>query len=320
MGRRRGMRTSSSLLPLFLAVLAASACASPGSAPRPVATGAQPVPWGPVHDQASADTLARALVDRVSLPPGSRLLTAPPSRGLGTPPEQPETPDLADAVRFAVVPLDSASTLDFARAHPPGGYTTANSGSGTTSGPDQPTEQFLTQNVSGMPAGVDSAAILIAVVDSGSSESDVRIDAEVTWLPSKPAWLTVPANDAAVVVALKETQAPQPPDIPAPRTVTITDPTMVDRLRTAADGLQPALPGTRNCPADLGTRYNIDFKPTPADPPNISFTAGNCDEVTVTGPDGSTSQLGDDAASRARTGARSGCRPPDEPDDDATRR
>ena len=260
-----------------------------------------------VHDQTSAQTLAQALVDQISLPPGSRAVATAPTPELDQPPQETGTPNLADAARFAVVPLDAAAVLAYARTHPPNGYTAENSGSGSTSGPHQPTEDYLMENVSDMPSGVDSATVLASVVEGSpdSTHTYIRLDAQVTWLPPKPAGLTVPADDTVAVVSVTETQPPQPQmNLPAPHQVTITDPAQFDQLRSAANGLQPGLPGPRSCPADVGTRYHVEFKLTTDSPPDITFTAGSCGDVSVTRGDRSSGDLADDAAfSNAYLGA-----------------
>ena len=49
------------------------------------------------------------------------------------------------------------------------------------------------------------------------------------------------------------------------------------------------------------------MKSTAGDRPNITFTAGSCDDVTVTGSDRRTGALSDDAALTAPTARRSDC-------------
>ncbi|MGH9121849.1 MAG: hypothetical protein ACRDYC_07860, partial [Acidimicrobiales bacterium] len=133
--------------------------------------------------------------------------------------------------------------------------------------------EWLSDNISGMPSGVSSAVILIsAAVNSGTAtQTDVRVDAQVTWLPPKPAGLTVPAADTVAVVSIVETEPPQPAvPSPPPRSVTVTDPATLDTLRSAADGLPTALPGARSCPATFGTEYAVAFALGPGDAPNTT--------------------------------------------------
>lgn len=290
-----------------LGVLVAAVVASSllGAVDHPPSSGAaRPaeavVPPASVHSSASAAALARSLLTSAVLPPGSTPATGAPVGTLGSPAQRSATPDLAQATRFAVVPGSMAEVAAFLQTHRPHGVTSTTGGTGTLSDHGRVVEQTVIDTITGMPPGVANAQLLLSVAPDGS-DAGVRIDAEVTWVPAKPAAATVPFADAVATVSLRQTlpgwRHDGPPPLPSPRQVTVTAPGTVRRLRQAADGLPVRVPGVYSCPADFGTRYIVAFARTAGARADRTFTAGSCDDVTVTGPSGRVvATLADDSA------------------------
>ena len=212
----------------------------------------------------------------------------------------PGTPNLADAIAFARSPLSEAGTMAYFRSHPPSGFS-PNHATGVTSlrtGAEQP--NLIMLGISQLPAGVASASFLIAVApQSSGAGSDVRMDVMIAWLLPKPLGFTVPPADRVAIVRVTQSGPPRAgsPALPRPRQVTVTDPSAVAELRSAADGLTTVLPGARNCPMDSGTRYRVEFAVAVRDRPNITFTAGDpCGTVEVVNASGGRTTLQGDTA------------------------
>lgn len=234
-----------------------------------------------VHDQVDADTVARDLLGRALLPPGSAPTPAPPTAVLDHPPQSLATPNLAEATRFAVAPGSPTQDVTYLMGHRPAGFTKLGSGSGSAGSNTSTSFQFVIDGIAGLPEGVNSGRLLITVAPGGAGGSAIRVDAQVTWLPPKPPGATVPGDDRVAVVSILES-LPENPGLPPPRRVVITDQAAVARLAAAADQLPAALPATRSCPADLGTSYVVAFAPATRAAPDITYTTGSCGEVVVT--------------------------------------
>lgn len=241
-----------------------------------------------VHNRLAAEQLAVALLDRSKLPPSAKPTSAAPSRAIAKAPQRPATANLAQATHFATASDTVPGAITFFEHHRPLGYTKNMSGQGrSNTGAGQ--VSTLSENLTGMPLGVASATLLVSVASTSPTRVGIRVDAQVTWLPAKPAGLTVPAADTTAVVSVTEMASPSQiaaEHLPVPRRVVVGDPRRVEALRRAADGLTPALPGATNCPADMGTRYVVAFATSPTARPDMVFTAGSCGGVAVTAPRG----------------------------------
>lgn len=304
--RRAGWATPAVAASLAVATLALAGCgASPGrtagapgtsgQATGPSGTGttavsgrtgtsvpaARPGVPSAVHDRAQAAALARALLARTALPPGSRPVGHPPAAALGRPPEAPATSQLAQATRFAVTGQGVAPTLAYLRRHPPAG-SAAGGGSGRTSGAGGTTERYLLEPVGHLPPGAASAEVVVSVTSLPSGGTGIRVDAQVTWLGTRPADSHVPAADrVAVVSVLHRLAGTSTRHVSPSRRVVVTDPAEVARLRAAADALAPAPAGVVSCPMDVGTVDVVAFAPSARAAPDLVLRAGSCGQVAV---------------------------------------
>lgn len=243
------------------------------------------VPVAAVRDQASAAALARRLVGRAVLPPGSTIVATPPSVALERPPQVPGFSNLAQTTRFATTARSTAATISFLSAHRPKGYTVDGSGTGSIDRHGVAIVEDMTFQLSGMPPGVYSADLLISVTSRGGGGSGIRVDAQVVWQLPKAAAATVPAGDTVAIVAVTESfpQRRSGPLAPRPRRVVVTRPAEVAILRAAADGLPPFPPlggPDPGCPTDSGT-YIVAFATSTTARANITFTTGPCGGVSV---------------------------------------
>ncbi len=300
--RRRALLTPA-------AVIAASALALAGCGTSPVRTGPdteQPAgtastargtggttdpgaaPAHAVRDRSAASALAEALLGRLGLPPGAEHTGRAPVSVLERAPELPATPDLAQATRFALSTRSVRDTARFFERHPAAGVT-PRVDSGVAGGPGGVTERWVDEPLGNLPAGVESAQLLVSVAPLPAGGSGIRVDAQVTWVARRPSSSRVPARDRFAVVSVLERFVHTEPvgqQLPPPRQVVVTDPTEVQALRDAANGLQTAPRGVTSCPADTGTRFVVAFATSVGSPPDVSFRAGGCDQVFVTSADG----------------------------------
>lgn len=251
----------------------------------------------PADPRTAALALGRAVLRRVPLPPGTTP-TAAPSKWLTGPPQAEGTPDQIDTALNATTSMAPSAALAYFSTHPPAGLAVTMDGTGSVTGPHQPTLAYRIAYIAGLAPWVDTATISDSVIESAvPGRTDLRVDVQITWLPPKPPGVTVPIGDTVAVVSVTETHAPQPGlSLPAPKQVTVTDPDVVRRLRAAADGLPAAYPAPINCPLQVGTLYRVAFAPVAGSAPNLTFSTAGCPGVWVTRADGSTADLGLDAA------------------------
>jgi hypothetical protein len=251
---------------------AASASAS-GSASPPAST-------------ASATPRSRAAADAASIlasfvpPPGAARLPAEPAAdggALSRPAAVPRSTDLVDDVSWWHVPGSPQAVLVWEKAHLPGRYTLA--GSGTAGSP--PTvwsQQYTLPSVAGV---LIQRELDMETVSAGGGQSAVRVDAQVAWLPAKPASERIPAG--AKQVTISAISGPiVGAKVPAP--VTITNAATVQRIASLVDGLPIFPPGVYSCPADLGRAVQMTFRATAGGPPLAVVTAGlaSCQGVGFT--------------------------------------
>ncbi|MHB1534123.1 MAG: hypothetical protein ACYC1D_05835 [Acidimicrobiales bacterium] len=270
----------------WLLWLAAAALTAAGCGSETVTSVAVAHMPGAVHTRAAGERVAVAVLDRLKVPPNAKLMGTAPSSAIAHPPLTPATPNLAQATHFATAPGTVAGVFAFFEHHHPVGYTKDMSGTGSSdTGAGQ--VSTLLENLTGMPAGVASAMLLVSVASTSPGRVGIRLDAQVTWIPTKPAGLTVPVADTTVVVAVTEAASPSQiatEHLPVPRRVVVSDPARVRALRQAADGLAPALPeGAHSCPLSLGTGYVVAFAASSTAPPDMVFTPSLCGGVEVTG-------------------------------------
>ena len=110
--------------------------------------------------------------------------------------------------------------------------------------------------------------------------SGIRVDAEVTWLPAKPAGDIVPEGAKVLTAVLS---AGLNPGEPGPALVTTTDPEKIEAIRDFVNQLSVVAAGVRFCPADFGQHLTIAStreRPSQAFPVVVA-DVGGCEEVQV---------------------------------------
>ena len=282
--------------PLALgAAVALCACAvataptAPSPASKPIGSTGVPLtsakrPAQPAlapHQRAVAD--ATAILASFVVPTGARkLFAAPTVEGgvLETPDLLPGTPDVVDKAEWWIAPGAPQSVLAWEAGHLPHRFSTAGGGTGSGSGPGF---RFWSQSASlpDVPGVLDSRELVITVVPDGDKTA-IRVDAEVTWLPARPASEQVPAVAQAVTISMDlglNADGKEPP-----KPVTITDPAKVRALKALINGLAVFPPGPDSCPKDFGDDLVLTFRAGPRTPALAVATVDfeGCDGVDLT--------------------------------------
>jgi hypothetical protein len=188
---------------------------------------------------------------------------------------RPATPDLASVTRWWRVPGRPLAVLAWIRAHLPSGFTPAGTGTGSGSW----TDMFALPAVPGVLT--ERELVVLATQDRG--QTAIRVDAQVVWLPARPAAERVPP-DAAVVTVTPVFGLYHAPRVERlDRSFTVTDPAKVARIAAVVNGLTRFPDGTFSCPAEFGGQMRLTFATRPGGPVLARLTAeyGGCGSVSV---------------------------------------
>jgi hypothetical protein len=153
----------------------------------------------PAGDRAEGDALARQLLARLTLPPGTRRLAAGPAT---LSPGNAPAPWAADLHREFLLPIPEAAAIPFQYAHAPAGLRPDGNGEISSYGPPEVREFEWSQ--SSLPRGIASVELAEDLApDRGRTL--VRFDAEVTWYLARPtADFLDPARVSSVTVLVTE--------------------------------------------------------------------------------------------------------------------
>jgi hypothetical protein len=205
----------------------------------------------------AARRAALALLSRLVLPPGAHSVTGEPAGDggrLARPAETIGDPDLVDVARFDVGAGAPPSVVGWIEAHRPSGSSPAGTGyEGLGAGGEEWSASF-----SWPPVGqlLDTRTLVVSVTAVAGGMTGIRVDAQVTWLPAKPASDLVPAGATILTAVLSHGlnawQAGHP-------LTTTTDAALIAAIRARANALPVAFPGTRSCPADFGQLLTLSF-------------------------------------------------------------
>jgi hypothetical protein len=251
-----------------------------GSTGVPVTSANSPARRSPTPKQrAVAD--ANSILASFAVPKGARKLSAPPTVEQGvlkTAPQVPGSPDLVDKAEWWIAPGAPQSVLAWEAKHLSHRFSAAGSGHGWGPGFVSWSQDFSLPDI---PAVLDSRELVVEVVQDGAKTA-IRVDAQVTWQPARPAGEKVPAAAKAVTISMDPglNQGGKKP----PKPVTITDPAKVRALTALVNGLTPFPPGTFNCPADFGGNLTLTFRAGPGTPALAVATVdlSGCDGVDLT--------------------------------------
>ena len=213
------------------------------------------------RQRAEAD--ATAILASFAAPPGASRLSGAPSAGQGAlkkPFQQPADPDLVDDVSWWEAPSQPRQVLAWEKAHLSHRFSADESGSEQDGHATVWGDGFTLPPVTGV---LDSRTLLVEAVAAGDGTTALRVDAQVTWIPARPATEVVPSATRAVTLSV----LPNPnlhAKLPGP--VTITKPDRVRALAALIDGLPEFPPGFYSCPAGFGDALVLTFRARPAGP------------------------------------------------------
>jgi len=200
-----------------------------------------------------------------------------PAVGIGT-------SDVATATRWWRVPGQPRAVLSWVRAHLPSGFTPDGSGS-TTFRNSSGTLIESQGDVFALPPvpGVLPQRQLVVTAMPYQGQTALRTDAQVAWLPARPASERIPSGVRAVTVTpvfgLNRSTRLDRLD----RAFTVTDPATVARIVALANGLTVYPPGVHPCPADFGGAMRLAFLDRAGGQVLARFSAqyGGCGIVSV---------------------------------------
>jgi hypothetical protein len=268
------------------ALLAAVGCGTTDATQVGVTKTVAPPSASPPATAAAASPRSRAVADAAAIlasfavPSGARRLSGAPEGVLKQPPVLPATPDLVDDVSWWQAPGTPQAVLGWERAHLPRQLVASGSGSAS--------DGLAWDDFSLPPVpGVLNSRELVVEVTSSGGQTAVRVDAQVSWLPAKPATEQIPSAARLVTItAIPGLDATG--RTPAP--VTITSAAAVRRIASLIDGLPVFPPGTYSCPADTGRALRLTFRATARGPAlavaNIALDGCAIVSLTVGGATG----------------------------------
>jgi hypothetical protein len=217
-------------------VVAVAGCAAAHTTTGSVAA-ASPSP----RQRAVAD--AAAILRAFVVPPGAQRLQKPPDV-VKEPITTLVSTTLVDDVSFWRAPGQPQAVLVWEQAHLPRRFTPEDA----DFGPPAWDRMF---SLSPVPGVLNARDLVVEVAAVGNNQTAIRVDAQVSWQPSRPALERVPS--ATRVVTITELPSPDPHARRPPAPVTITGLAVVRRLAALVDSLQLSTIGPgASCPAAFG--------------------------------------------------------------------
>lgn len=259
-----------------LAVLLTCDSGTLGSAHRPMPH-TSPTPADP---KTQAIMTARALVDSAPVPPGSTRIAHSPLALLDRPSEIPGALHV-QRTAFWTVPGTTDAAVTYLRVHPPEGF--RRDGSGAMGGPGRPTVEDLSFATGSY--GADGSVTLLYSVVAFDGGVAIRVDAQVFWVPNRPAWSYVPASVISVdVTVIRKAYTPGQRGAPTVSRTLTGD--AARQLADAINALPPVGPeGVHSCPAQFIQSSDIAIFHAANRDIRVARVGGGCAfDATVTAP------------------------------------
>ena len=201
---------------------------------------------------------------------------------------------MVTATRWWTAPGRPTAVLTWIRAHIPEGFSPAGSGSGGYSPPggvasvpepavQDPETWFDWFSLPVVTGVLTQRWLLVTVAAHGGGQTAIRVDAQVVWLPARPAAERIPPDAEVVTVTPVFGLQPDKKLEPLDPAFTVTSPAKVAAIAGVIDGLPLFPPGTFSCPADFGGQMRLTFRTSPGGPVVARLTAeyGGCGVVSV---------------------------------------
>jgi hypothetical protein len=244
------------LLLAACAAMAVAGCAATHTTTGPVTaasrTAASPTP----RERAVAD--AAAILTAFVVPPGAQRLQKAPDV-LKVPISTLVSTTLVGDVSFWRAPGQPQAVLAWEQAHLPRRFTPEDADFG-------PPSWDRTFSLSSIPGVLNARDLVVEVTGVGNGQTAIRVDAQVSWQPPRPASERVPSATRVVTITQLPSLDPHARRPPAP--VTITDLAVVRRLAALVDSLQLSTIGpAASCPAPPGGGIRLTFLARAGGPP-----------------------------------------------------
>ncbi|MGO8958162.1 MAG: hypothetical protein ACLQFR_12445 [Streptosporangiaceae bacterium] len=192
------------------------------------------------------------------MPPGGQRLVKPPHL-LKVPSSTLVSTTLVDEVSFWRAPGQPQAVLTWEQAHLPRRFTPEDADFG-------PPSWDRTFSLSPIPGVLNARDLVVEVTGAGNGQTAIRVDAQVSWQPPRPALERVPLPARVVTISQLPSLDPHASRLPAP--VTITDLAAVRRLAALVDSLQLSTIGPdASCPLPPGGGIRLTFLARAGGPP-----------------------------------------------------
>jgi hypothetical protein len=251
--------------PLLLAawaVMAVAGCAATHTTTGPVTAAARTAAPPTARERAVAE--AAAILRAFVVPPGGQRLAKAPDI-LKDPSSTLVSTALVDEVSFWRAPGQPQAVLAWEQAHLPRRFTPEDIVFG-------PPSWDRTFSLAPVPGVLNARDLVVEVTGAGHGQTAIRVDAQVSWQPTRPALERVPPAARAVTITQLPILDPRLGRPAAP--VTITDLAVVRRLAAIVDSLQLSTIGPdASCPPPPGGGIQLTFLAR-ADGPPLAVAQG----------------------------------------------
>jgi len=241
--------------------MAAVGCAAAHTTTGPVTAasrtaGSRTVGSPTPQERAVAD--AAAILRAFVAPPGAQRLQKAPD-ALKVPISTLVSTTLVDDVSFWRAPGQPQAVLAWEQARLPRRFMPGDSDFG-------PPSWDRTFSLPPIPGVLNGRDMVVEVTGAGNDTTAIRVDAQVSWQPPRPALERVPSATRVVTITELPSADPHAGRPPAP--VTISGPAVVRRLAALVDGLQLSTIGpAASCPAPIGGGIRLTFLARAGGPP-----------------------------------------------------
>jgi hypothetical protein len=230
------------------AVMAVAGCAATHTTTGPVTATSRTAASPTARERAVAE--AAAILRAFVVPPGGHRLPKAPDV-LQVPSSTLVSITLVDDVSFWRAPGQPQAVLAWEQAHLPRRFTPEDADFG-------PPSWDRTFSLSPIPGVLNARDLVVEVAGVGHRQTAIRVDAQVSWQPPRPASERVPSAARVVTITQLPSLDPQASRPPAP--VTITGLAVVRRLAALVDSLQLSTIGpASSCPLPPGGGIQLTF-------------------------------------------------------------
>jgi hypothetical protein len=241
----------------------------------------------PIHHTESpmqiADADAASMLAAFRPPPGAEPSGQISVPALSAAPAGTTSPDAVTRTAWWRVPGGMDAALSWVEAHASAGFTLG--GSGSSSSPGGVLLRFDVFDLPLVPNVLTERSLFVSVAGDGAGSTAMRVDSQVSWLPTKSPAERIPAAAKVVTITpipgislgVGKTAAAHD------RPVTIADPATVAKIAAVIDAL-PLMPrGIFSCPLSTGQGLLLTFRAVKGGP-ELAVVTGEltgCGTVTM---------------------------------------